>query len=250
MVSYSQWCRIEGTNIPNIEKQYGVGRLKNLSNYPIFYGTPEIQIHNPSSLTNGCRYLLVPVSSIGWSTVQEIDDNFTAFLQKINDQNKSANLGVFYYRPFVVTESTLIFHNDSTKDLLSLVGMVFVDQYATPEIKRIGVAYNGKNVKIGDKYEDSDLLVTAIYEDGTTATIEPMGYKVFDENGNESKTISKIGGNLFTVSYTANGITYTNTFSVPGIKKITGISGIYDGPKVGVGNTVNKKYFIISVLYS
>lgn len=251
MIVYSQWCRIEGNVIPDLDKEYGVGTLKNLDKQKIFYGTPEIEIHNPSSIINGCRYMAIPVSSYGWNNIKDIDANYDAVMTKIQQQDKSANLGVVYYKPFVVTESSIIFHNDSTKSNLDLIGFVWVDQYATPELKKINAYYdNKKNVKVGDEFDVDDLVVTAIYSDASTAKIESMGYKIYNSKGEESKVVSAIGSNTFTIVYETGGKTFTTSFIVPGIKKIIGLNGIYDGPAVGYGESVKKKYFVITILYS
>ena len=63
-VRTSGWCRIEGCEISNLDREYGV--LHNIPNNEqhIYYGHPEIQIENPYSTIHSTVYCVKPIDTI------------------------------------------------------------------------------------------------------------------------------------------------------------------------------------------
>ena len=150
-----EWCRVEGSPIPDLGKEYGTfAQLP--SNVKIFYGTPEIQINNPTSIVNGSVYKIVPVSEFGYGTILDIDDNYDKLLNSISEYDKTidvsdaTNGAQYYYEPFVVSETSVVFHADSTKKKFDHYAIIYVDQYATPEIITVVGSYKGPAIPVGD----------------------------------------------------------------------------------------------------
>lgn len=250
MITYSQWCRIEGNVIPDVDKEYGVGALKHLDKEKIFYGTPEVQLHNPSSVVNGCKFRAVNFADYGYRTIPEIDANWDDILTRLQNENRNAEGALFYYRPVVMTQSCAIIHDDSTKRTLDLTGFVFIDEYATPTVVGITAVYNGSNVPVGEEFDTDDLVITAIYSDGSTAFVQPTGYVVYDGTGQESKVVTEVGSNAFTCAFTVEGKTYQAVFVIPGIKNLNGIRAVYDGPDVAIGQNAQRRFFVVTATYT
>lgn len=242
------WCRIEGTPIPDLEKEYG--SFTNLpSGQKIFYGTPEIQINNPTSIVNGCVYKIVPISEFGYETIQEIDGNYATLQSQINTYDKTVDTdhgSVYYYEPFTVSESCIVYHADSTKKTFDHAAVILIDQHATPEIIAITGSYKGAGVPVGEKLNTKKLDLYVIYADGNKAklldnyTTEP-----------EDKVITVVGSNVIKIKYTTpTDKDLTTTIIVEGIKNLQGITALYDGPSVGYGKEALRKYFIVVAQYS
>lgn len=243
------WCRTEGTPIPDLQKEYGT--FTNLpASTKVFYGTPEIQIYNPYSTVNGCVYKIVPLSTFGgYTTIKDIDANYADILTGINDYDKTVDVedgSIYYYEPFVVEESCIIFHADSTKKQFDQKAIILIDQFATPEILTITAKYLGHPVPVGDTFNLDDFQIFAIYSDGNKALIKE-GYTVEPED----KIITKLGSNVVKITYiTPSGNIYQASVIIEGIKNLVGIQGFYDGPSVSFGQEALKKYFVIVAQYS
>lgn len=243
------WCRTEGTPIPDLQKEYGT--FTNLpASTKVFYGTPEIQIYNPYSTVNGCVYKIVPLSTFGgYTTIKDIDANYADILTSINDYDKTVDVedgSIYYYEPFVVEESCVIFHADSTKKQFDQKAIILIDQFATPEILTITAKYLGHPVPVGDTFNLDDFQIFAIYSDGNKALIKE-GYTVEPED----KIITKLGSNVVKITYiTPSGNIYQASVIIEGIKNLVGIQGFYDGPSVSFGQEALKKYFVIVAQYS
>lgn len=243
------WCRTEGTPIPDLEKEYG--KFNNLPlTTRVFFGTPEIQIYNPFSSVNGCVYKVVPLSSFGgYTKITDIDEHYTDILQEISDYDKAVEMdkgSQYYTEPFVVTESCVIFHADSTSDTFTQNAIILVDQYSTPNIVTVTANYFGDPVPVGDKFNTDYILVYAIYSNGYEAiikegcTIEP-----------KDKVITNVGSNIVMITYTApDGTKFVAKTVIEGIKKLIGIEVVYDGPSVSYGNEALRKYFVVVAKYS
>lgn len=243
------WCRTEGTPIPDLQKEYGT--FTNLpASTKVFYGTPEIQIYNPYSAVNGCVYKIVPLSTFGGHvTIKDIDANYADIITGINDYDKTVDTehgSIYYYEPFVVEESCVIFHADSTKTHFDQKAIILIDQFATPEILTITAKYLGGPVPVGDTFNLDDLQIFAIYSDGNKALIKE-GYTVDPED----KIITKLGSNVVKITYvTPSGNIYQASVIIEGIKNLIGIQGFYDGPSVSFGQEALRKYFVIVAQYS
>ena len=242
------WCRIEGMPIPDLEKEYGT--FTNLpSGQKIFYGTPEIQINNPTSILNGCVYKIVPMTDFGYETIKEIDGNYATLQSKINSYDKTIDTdkgSIYYYEPFTVDKSCVIYHTDSTKKNFDHAAIILIDQHATPEIIAITGSYKGSGVPIGEAFDTKMLDLYTIYADGNKAklldnyTIDP-----------EDKIITTLGSNVIKIKYTTpTGKNLSLTVIVEGVKNLTGISVVYDGPSVNYGKEALRKYFIVIANYS
>ena len=245
------WCRIEGCSIPDLGKQYGTF-TQLPSSTKVFYGTPEIQIHNPTSIVNGSVYKIVPISEFGYNSIAEIDSNYNELLLKISNYNKTidttnaSNSAIYYYEPFVVDKSSVIFYADSTKKSFTHYAIIYVDQHATPEITAITAAYRGSPIPVGEKYNLTDIELYAIYSDGNKALIV-QGYTVEPEN----QIITQLRSNVIKITYTSpSGVIFVTNVIIEGIKNLQGISGMYDGPSVAFGKEALRKYFVIVAQYS
>lgn len=243
------WCRTEGTPIPDLQKEYGT--FTNLpASTKVFYGTPEIQIYNPYSTVNGCVYKIVPLSTFGgYTTIQDIDANYSDILQGINNYDKTVDTehgSIYYYEPFVVEESCVIFHADSTRTTFDQKAIILIDQFATPEILTITAKYLGGPVPIGEKFDLDNMQIYAIYSDGNKALIK-QGYTVEPED----QIITVLGSNVVKIIYvTPSGNMYQASVIVEGIKNLVGIQAFYDGPAVSYGQEALKKYFVTVAQYS
>lgn len=242
------WCRVEGMPIPDLEKEYGT--FTNLpSGQKVFYGTPEIQINNPISIVNGCVYKIVPLTEFGYSTILEVDANFATLQNKIQTYDKTIDTdhgSIYYWEPFTVNESCVIYHADSTKKTFDNAALILIDQHATPEIIAITGSYKGGGVPVGEAFDTKMLELYVIYADGNKAhlldnyTTDPA-----------DKIITVVGSNVVKINYiTPTGKALTTTVIVEGIKNLQGITALYDGPHVGFGNEALRKYFIVVAQYS
>ena len=242
------WCRVEGMPIPDLEKEYGT--FTNLpSGQKVFYGTPEIQINNPISIVNGCVYKIVPLTEFGYNTILEVDANFATLQNKIQTYDKTIDTdhgSIYYWEPFTVNESCVIYHADSTKKTFDNAALILIDQHATPEIIAITGSYKGGGVPVGEEFDTKMLELYVIYADGNKA-------RLLDNYTTDpaDKIITVVGSNVVKINYTTpTGKALTTTVIVEGIKNLQGITALYDGPHVGFGNEALRKYFIVVAQYS
>ena len=242
------WCRVEGMPIPDLEKEYGT--FTNLpSGQKVFYGTPEIQINNPISIVNGCVYKIVPFTEFGYNTILEVDANFATLQNKIQTYDKTIDTdhgSIYYWEPFTINESCVIYHADSTKKTFDNAALILIDQHATPEIIAITGSYKGGGVPVGEAFDTKMLELYVIYADGNKA-------RLLDNYTTDpaDKIITVVGSNVVKINYTTpTGKALTTTVIVEGIKNLQGITALYDGPHVGFGNEALRKYFIVVAQYS
>lgn len=242
------WCRVEGMPIPDLEKEYGT--FTNLpSGQKVFYGTPEIQINNPISIVNGCVYKIVPLTEFGYSTILEADANFATLQNQLQTYDKTVDTdhgSIYYWEPFTINESCVIYHADSTKKTFDNVALILIDQHATPEIIAITGSYKGGGVPVGEEFDTKMLELYVIYADGNKA-------RLLDNYTTDpaDKIITVVGSNVVKINYTTpTGKALTTTVIVEGIKNLQGITALYDGPHVGFGNEALRKYFIVVAQYS
>lgn len=242
------WCRVEGMPIPDLEKEYGT--FTNLpSGQKVFYGTPEIQINNPISIVNGCVYKIVPLTEFGYNTILEVDANFATLQNKIQTYDKTIDTdhgSIYYWEPFTVNESCVIYHADSTKKTFDNAALILIDQHATPEIIAITGSYKGGGAPVGEAFDTKMLELYVIYADGNKA-------RLLDNYTTDpaDKIITVVGSNVVKINYTTpTGKALTTTVIVEGIKNLQGITALYDGPHVGFGNEALRKYFIVVAQYS
>lgn len=246
-----QWCRVEGTPIPDLNKEYGsFAHLP--ANTKVYYGAPEIQILNPTSIVNGCVYKVVKISEFGYNTILEIDANYAALNTKISAYDKTIdisddeNSAQYYYEPFTVEESCVIFHADSTKSKFDKYAIIYIDKFATPEIITVVANYTGPGVPVGEKFDLKYMEVFAVYSDGNRALIK-QGY-TFEP---ADQIITQLKSNVIKIIYVSpTGTTFVTSAIVQGIKNLQGIKAMYDGPSVAYGNEALRKYFVVVAEYS
>ena len=242
------WCRVEGMPIPDLEKEYGT--FTNLpSGQKVFYGTPEIQINNPTSIVNGCVYKIVPISEFGYDSILEIDGNYATLQYKLETYDKTVDTdheSIYYYEPFTVDESCIIFYADSTKKTFDHKSIILIDQHATPEIIAITGSYKGSGVPVGEIFDTKMLELYTIYADGNKA-------RLLDNYTTDpaDKIITVVGSNVVKINYTTpTSKNLTTSVIIEGVKNLQGISALYDGPNVGIGKEALRKYFIVVAQYS
>jgi len=246
-----EWCRIEGSVIPDLGKQYGT-----FAHLPattkVLYGSPEIQLNNPTSIINGCVYKVVPVSEFGYTSITNIDENYGILLDKIDRYDKTVDLmdatnsAQYYYEPFTVEESCVIFHADSTKESFDHYAIIYIDTYATPEIVTVAASYVGPPIPVGETFSLDDLKLYAIYSDGNRAIIVD-GYTTDPAD----RIITQLNSNVVKVIYESpTGTTFITSVIVQGVKNLQSIQVLYDGPSVAFGNEALRKYFVVIAHYS
>ena len=246
-----EWCRVEGSPIPDLNKEYGTFTQLPL-NTKVFYGTPEIQINNPVSIVNGCVYKVVPISEFGYNTILEIDTNYNNLLSQISSYDKTVdtenatNSAIYYYKPFVIEESSVIFHADSTKKSFDHYTIIYVDKHITPEIVTVVGNYKGSSIPVGETFDLKDIELYAIYSDGNKALIKE-NYIVEPAN----RVITQLKSNVIKITYTSpTDTTFITNVVIEGVKSLQGIEAHYDGPNVAFGNEALRKYFIVIAKYS
>lgn len=247
-----EWCRVEGNPVPDLGKEYGTF-TQLPANIKVFYNTPEIQIDNPTSIVNGCVYKVVPISEFGYNTILDIDDNYDKILQQISRYDKTIdvaddaeNSAQYYYEPFVLTESSVIFHADATKKRFDHYAIVYVDQFATPEMITVAANYKGPAIPVGETFKLEDIEVFAVYSDGNRVQIKE-GYVVEPAN----RIITQLESNPVKITYVSpTDTTFITTIVVEGTKSLQGIEALYDGPSVAYDNEALRKYFIVVAKYS
>lgn len=271
------WCRVEGCAVSNVRTQYGTPPY---TAYPfvnipvsirIFYGQPEIQIFNPNSSIQHVIYKVVPLSELNpahasdYDTITDIDANYNNLAADIGAYSRqivkddTVNSANYYFKPFVLTRSSVIFYDQDTATQFTNTQTIIIDNLSTPKIIAITGGYIGPPVEVGGEFLEDNLNITAVYEDGNTAILrqgynivavrDPVKFPDPDEPGN--KVVTEVGVNVFRIEYeTPQGQKLTCTVSVSGIKKLEGIEAYYDGPTLAVGNKVERKYVVVIAKYS
>lgn len=253
------WCRVEGCKIPDLRKEYG--KFVNLSSTTkVFYGTPEIQIFNALNVNGGVVYKVVPIREmLGYESIHEIDSNWAGILNYLNsdacdkniDISDAPNAANYYYEPFTINESCVIFYDNSDRatteaNTFTKREIILVDEIATPEIIAIVGKYTGTPIPVGEKFSIIDLDIMVVYADGNEAMLR----QVFTVDP-EDRVIHNVGSNVVNVSYTTpQGKTFTVAVIITGIKNLVSIKAQYDGPNVGIGQKVLKKYITVIAYYS
>lgn len=252
------WCRIEGGVVPDPVKEYGSGPDGNKAfvnmpqNTQVFYGNPEVQIFNPNSVINGVVYKVVYLSEFGASSIHEIDANYASIINAIANYNRdvvisdAVNSANYYFEPFVLEESCVIFYADSMSLKFDHQLIVYVDEYATPNVVTVVGSYIGPPIPVGEAYNASDLDLYVIYSDGNKAMLR-QGYTLDPAD----RIIHTVGSNVVKVTYISpTGTTFIASVIVPGIKNLTSITAVYDGPSVSYGQEAQRKYFVVIAHYS
>ena len=247
------WCRIEGLVIPDLNEAYENPFTSLPSNVNIYYGAPEVQIFNKYSLVNGVVYKVVTIEELsGFTDIPMIDNGYVklqndiAAYDKTVDISDSVNSAQYYYEPFVIDESSVIFYADSTKTKFDKYAIIYVDKYATPSIVTVSAKYIGNPIPVGDKFSLNDIQLYVIYADGNNALVKE-GFTVEPAD----RIITHLNSNIITVKYvTPKNVEYITQVIIEGVKKLVSISAIYDGPSLSDGQEVKRKHLKVIAQYS
>ena len=254
------WITITGNEISDLKKQYGTFVGIPETEQHIYYGNAEIKIDNPHSTTHSTVYSLKKIKlNFGYNEIHDIDQNWGRFIGEIQSYMNSHEINIddpdtaYYYvnKPFVINESCVIFYDDSSKT--SIAGskyqnyaVILVDEFAVPNVIRITADYSGAIIPVGEQFEEDKLLVSAIYDDGSSVKIT-SNYVIEPPD----KVVTKLGSNVFTVYYSdpENDVN-TASFIVQGCRNLQSIRGYYDGDAVPYNKEAEKKYFVIIAHYT
>lgn len=259
------WCRIEGCEISNLDREYGI--LNNIPNNEqhIYYGHPEIQIENPYSTTHSVVYCMKPIdTAFGYSEINDIDDNWNQFVSNIQTwmgsnyvDTSDPDTGYYYVgKPFNVSKSSVIFYDDSSKSSTagsrySHYAIVLVDEYAVPNVINITAKYKGDAVPVGEELDTNQLEVVAQYDDGNEIKIDNHNGSTPYTLEPADKIVTQLGANVFEVYYIdPKGNVNKTTFIVQGIRNLQSIAGYWDGGMVAYGKEAQKKFFVVIGHYS
>ena len=254
------WCRIEGCEISNTAREYGI--LNSIPNdeQHIYYGHPEIQINNPYSSTHSVVYCVKPIdTAFGYNSIHDIDNNWNQFVSNIQTWINSHYVDTsdpdtaYYYvgRPFNVSKSSVIFYDDSSKSSTagarySHYTIILIDEYATPNVISITAKYEGEAIPVGEEFNTNYLKVIAQYDDGNEIKIDNHNGSAPYTIDPSDKTITKLGANVFEIYYIdPQGDVNRATFTVQGIKNLQSIAGYWDGGSLSYGQEAQKKFFVV-----
>lgn len=108
-----------------------------------------------------------------------------------------------------------------TEDGVTLTGTLSVTVIAK-QVDEITVAYNGADVFVGGQLDQSQIVVTAHYNDGTSKPVSGWSVDGFDS--------SSVGDKILTVTYTEDDVTVRCTVTVKVVvAKLTHITAVYSG---------------------
>ena len=267
------WARIEGAEIENLYKEYGTFAHLPVEEQHVYYGHPEITLSNPTSLTHSSIYLVKSLKDyFGISSIQQLDqlwgtgsnlDPTRRIIEaqnapecQIDDQNTN-----YYFEgvPFTVSESCVIFYDDSSKS--SMHGatydhyvLILVDDHATPRVTGIEAEYYGNPIPIRDFFDPNAkntetqqrlFKVYQIYDNGDR-TVMDSGYTIEPED----LMIKVVGPNTFTINFIdAEGELNTDTIIIQGEKRLSYISASWDGKHVAYNQAAEKKYITVIAHY-
>lgn len=264
-VRTSGWCRVEGCEISNLDREYGV--LHNIPNNEqhIYYGHPEIQIENPYSTTHSVVYCVKPIDTVfGYPEINDIDDNWNQFVSNIQTWMSShyvdtsdSDTGYYYVgKPFNVSKSSVIFYDDSSKSSTagsrySYYSIVLVDEHAVANVINITAKYKGDAIPVGEELDTNQLEVVAQYDNGNEVKIDNHNGSTPYTLEPADKIVTQLGANVFEVYYIdPEGDVNKTTFTVQGIRNLQSIAGYWDGGLVAYGKEAQKKFFVVIGHYS
>jgi hypothetical protein len=259
------WCRIEGCEISNLDREYGV--LHNIPNNEqhIYYGHPEIQIENPYSTTHSVVYCVKPIdTTFGYTEINDIDDNWNQFVSNIQTwmdshyvDTSDPDTGYYYVgKPFNVSKSSVIFYDDSSKSSTAgsrynYYSIVLVDEHAVANVINITAKYKGDAIPVGEELDTKQLEVVAQYDNGNEVKIDNHNGSTPYTLEPADKIVTQLGANVFEVYYIdPEGDVNKTTFTVQGIRNLQSIAGYWDGGLVAYGKEAQKKFFVVIGHYS
>lgn len=249
----NNWYRLEGCILPTSEYNYSSSNISVLNGYDIWYTNVEVKLQNPSSTNyvHGVNYKTRTFAEYGFKTINEIADNFnTAYTNILNDISENQG-ALIYSEPFVITESSIICYNDTYEPGLTKVIVILKDDFLSPDITGITAVYDGPAIAIDEEFEYEYLTVTGIFSDGHTSKLMPETFTITRKSDNtETKVINSIGTNQFTATVKYGDNIFQADFGVIGVKRLVGVSAIYDGPNVALNKTPLRRDFVVCAEYS
>lgn len=97
--------------------------------------------------------------------------------------------------------------------LIVLAAALYVYKMFTVKLDSITATYNGKNITVGGTLNKSDILVEAVYTDGSSRTVTDFDVVGFDSSTPGAKTV--------TIFYNSGKLTKTTTVTVVVVSKST-----------------------------
>ncbi len=111
------------------------------------------------------------------------------------------------------------------------------------ELQSISVVYAGEDVFVGDELDETFITVTATYTDGSSKTVDGWTCSGFD--GSQS------GVNTVTVTYTEDGVTKTDVFTVTVLSAPpTEIRAEYTGGEIFVSDEIDPSNVTVTAVTS
>lgn len=250
-IDTNNWYRLEGYIVPTDEYNYSTP-ITNLDGLDIWYTNVEVQLQNPSigNFVHGVKYKTRTFSDFGFSTIEEINANFTATLNTMLAEMKNSEGALVYTESFVVTESTVICFGDADSDTLSRYVVILKDDYLTANVTAITAQYDGPPVAMDESFSSDYLTVIGHFNDGHTSNFIAGTYSITRSDGIATTTINQVGSNVFIATVVYGENTWTASFVVPGVKRIVSIQAEYDGPAVALNKKPKRKNIVVVANYS
>ena len=249
----NNWYRLEGCILPKSEYNYSSSNMSILNQYDIWYTNVEIRLQNPTSTNyvRGVNYKTRTFAEYGLTNINQIADNFnTVYPQMLSDMSENQG-ALTYTESFVITESSIICYNDAQENNLTKVIVILKDDYLNPDLTGITAVYDGPTVSMDEEFEYTYLTVTGFFSDGHASRLMPGTFTVTRKSDKkETKAINTIGTNQFTATVKYGDNIFQADFAVIGVKRLIGVSGKYDGPKVALNKSPLKRDFVICAKYS
>ena len=118
----------------------------------------------------------------------------------------------------------------------------FTVNVVKPQLNAIEVSYSGGDLFIGDELDESKITVTAKYTDGSSNTVTDWTSD-FDSETAGTKTV--------TVTYTEDGVTVTDTFTVNVVKpQLNAIEVSYSGGDLFIGDELDESKITVIAKYT
>ena len=251
-VDVDNWYKLEGYIVPTSEYNYSTP-ITNLSGLDIWYTNVEVQLQNPTvnNYVHGVNYKTRKFSDYGFTTIEEINANFTATLALMKNEMEKNEGALTYSEPFVVTESTVIFYGDPYDKTFTKYVVILKDDYITDNVVAITAEYDGPAVAIDEAFDNTYLTVTGHFDDGHTSKFMAGTYSITrSSDGAATNIINQVGSNVFIATVVYGENTWTASFVVPGVKRLVGITAMYDGAIIAIDKKPKRKNIVVTANYS
>ena len=251
----NNWYRLEGYVLAKEEYRYSKP-IPNLASYDIWYTKVEVQFQNPTiaNFVHGVNYKVRTFKSYGCNTITDINDEIDVVLPEIIDENKDNDSSATYSQAFTISESSVILYGDAHSDTLDKQLIILIDESYNDNLIGISAVYEGPPIPMDEEFSEEDVNITGVFSDGHKSRVQSGFFITRAEDGQQTKMINKVGGNLFVATITTgdqgNSNTFTANFVVTGVKKLDHITATYEGPSIAIGKTPKKKHIIVTAVYT